>query len=191
MTEKLMPCPFCGGAAVRKADPGVVNVPFGLVVDHVPGCFLAMPFPTDDEAVDLAWNTRHPTPAADEVVEMFGLCRALLQEAKGGGGDKAFVTAHLDDADNWLDRVESAYNTRYQAHAIAAMQARSAEPRYKPNRGERPETLRDDGKCGSVVGRAGSRSRHTLTPPTPVTRLVRWDAPPNLRARSRWRGSTT
>jgi hypothetical protein len=119
MTEKLMPCPFCGGAAVRKADPGVVNVPFGLVVDHAPGCFLAMPFCTDDEAIDRAWNTRHPTPAADEVEAVARVIhRALFPATYTAYGD---YWQKLSDGgrEKWFHVARA---------AIAAMQAKSAEP---------------------------------------------------------------
>lgn len=46
------------------------------------------------------------------IIEMFDLCHGLIQEAKGGAGDEAFVTSHLDDAENWLDKIKAAWNTR-------------------------------------------------------------------------------
>lgn len=104
MTD-LLNCPFCGGPAVRKDDPGVVNVPFGLVVDHALGCFLAMPFCTDDEAIDRAWNTRHPTPDADEVEavamaihrvrfpETYTVHEDYWQQLSDGGREKWFHVA--------------------------------------------------------------------------------------------------
>lgn len=50
------------------------------------------------------------TPVASgEVGEMFDLTHQLIQEAKGAGGDADYVTNHLDDAENWLDKIESAY----------------------------------------------------------------------------------
>lgn len=75
MSKALKPCPFCGGAAVRKPDPGEVNVPFGLVVDHKTGCFLAFAFLGTDEAVDAAWNAR----AAPAQAEASTLIEAVAQ----------------------------------------------------------------------------------------------------------------
>lgn len=62
----LKECPFCGGAALRKPDPGRLNEMFGLVVDHKPGCFLGFRGIETDGAIDAAWNTRaHPAPASN------------------------------------------------------------------------------------------------------------------------------
>ena len=67
MSEKLKLCPFCGGRAERKQDPGVIGVPFGLVVDHKPGCFLSFKGYERDEEYDLAWNTRTQPPITGSI----------------------------------------------------------------------------------------------------------------------------
>lgn len=64
----LLPCPFCGGAAVRKPDPGKLNEMFGLIVEHADGCFLGLVVYASDEAVDAAWSCRAATPTDQDTV---------------------------------------------------------------------------------------------------------------------------
>lgn len=54
----LKPCPFCGGAAAWVEDPGVCDVPFGLVSEHTPNCFMGPAIMNDAAAIIAAWNTR-------------------------------------------------------------------------------------------------------------------------------------
>lgn len=41
-----------------------------------------------------------------EIAELFDLTHELIQEAKGADGDQAYVINHLDDAENWLWKIE-------------------------------------------------------------------------------------
>lgn len=85
----LKECPFCGGAALRKPDPGRLNEMFGLVVDHKPGCFLGLRGIETDDAIDAAWDTRtHPAPASNTTSEGEHARNQELQEiADGAYGD--------------------------------------------------------------------------------------------------------
>lgn len=56
--DDLKPCPFCGGEAVWREDPGVCGVLFGLVVRHTDHCHLTL-YATDKAKAIAAWNTRH------------------------------------------------------------------------------------------------------------------------------------
>ena len=44
---------------------------------------------------------------AAKAQEALDMARALIQEAKGAEGDMGYVVSHLDDAENWLDKVEA------------------------------------------------------------------------------------
>lgn len=46
----------------------------------------------------------------DEIKDMFEMVHMLIQEAKGYADDQkgGLVTNHLDDAENWLYKIESA-----------------------------------------------------------------------------------
>lgn len=57
----LEPCPFCGGEAEWRDDPGVCDVPFGLVVAHKDHCFLNH-IAFEEADIISAWNTRAPDP---------------------------------------------------------------------------------------------------------------------------------
>ena len=53
------------------------------------------------------------TDSDTELLEALEMCRDLVQEAKGAEGPNGgFVTNHLDDAENWLDRAIASLNTR-------------------------------------------------------------------------------
>lgn len=75
-SEVLSPCPFCGGAALRKPDPGRLNEMFGLVVDHKPGCFLAFRGYETDDVIDAAWNNRTPPAQAEASADDEGANKA-------------------------------------------------------------------------------------------------------------------
>jgi hypothetical protein len=62
-TVTLKPCPFCGGVAKFVDDPGVCDVPFGLVVDHSGDCFFDMSLCTDAKQIE-RWNTRASSTAS-------------------------------------------------------------------------------------------------------------------------------
>lgn len=64
-SQALKTCPFCGGKAVRKDDPGVIGEMYGLVVDHQPGCFFSLRAIETDAQIDAAWNQRVSPPAPD------------------------------------------------------------------------------------------------------------------------------
>lgn len=110
---KLKPCPFCSGTAVRKDDPGVIGVPFGLIVDHAPGCFLAMPFCTDNDAIDRAWNIR---PAREEVSgeEVERMARAICAEDPD---------IRMGDAEGVVQQRVEQHWRDYVGHARAAIAA--------------------------------------------------------------------
>lgn len=57
MQVELKSCPFCGGEAEWRDDPGVCDVPFGLVVAHAKYCFLNH-IAIEEAAIIAAWNTR-------------------------------------------------------------------------------------------------------------------------------------
>ena len=62
-TVTLKPCPFCGGVAKFVDDPGVCDVPFGLVVHHSGDCFFDMSLCTDAKQIE-RWNTRASSTAS-------------------------------------------------------------------------------------------------------------------------------
>lgn len=70
-TQALKPCPFCGGQAEWREDDGRCGVPFGLVVDHQPTCFLRLPL--DEGEMIAAWNDRHLSTGAEELAALEGL----------------------------------------------------------------------------------------------------------------------
>lgn len=64
-TQELLPCPFCGGEAEWRDDPGICSVPFGLIVSHNKGCFLLGVECGQRETILAAWRTRtHAAEAA-------------------------------------------------------------------------------------------------------------------------------
>lgn len=86
----LKPCPFCNAPAERKPDPGVCGVPFGLVVEHLPECFLSPVWRVNDDDVDTAWNTRAIPPiGAVYDVEAIAAGHAVLE----GRGDGTYAEA--------------------------------------------------------------------------------------------------
>jgi len=65
----LKPCPFCGGEAERREwDESRPREPYGLIVNHTPGCFMSLSANADDSAFDAAWNTRHDDPLVEVLV---------------------------------------------------------------------------------------------------------------------------
>jgi len=78
-TVTLKPCPFCGGVAKFVDDPGVCDVPFGLVVHHSGDCFFDMSLCTDAKQIE-RWNTRASSTASSvgaDVVEDCTACERL------------------------------------------------------------------------------------------------------------------
>lgn len=78
MTDKLLPCPFCGGAATADhQDNGVGS--FWIVCDNVKGgCGCEGPYHQTPEDAEAAWNRRSPPPetnvagdAAEHALEVF------------------------------------------------------------------------------------------------------------------------
>lgn len=136
--EQLKPCPYCGGHALRKGDPGKLNEPFGLIADHAPGCFLTLRGFESDEAYDAAWNTR-ATPdllsallAPDEAL-VGAVARALaqadgldydepcgIQDGEGYCDSGTCVGAYLEDHD--ADYAREWYDRHARAALIAAGQ---------------------------------------------------------------------
>lgn len=78
MSEKLLPCPFCGGKGILSVYPYDNPVMFAVECDHCK-CSMgidydncAMPdfqFGEEDGAI-AAWNTRPPNPLADVLRSM-------------------------------------------------------------------------------------------------------------------------
>jgi len=66
----LEPCPFCGGEAEWRDDPGVCDVPFGLVVAHKDHCFLNH-IAFEEADIISAWNTRAPDPRITELEQPY------------------------------------------------------------------------------------------------------------------------
>ncbi|WP_232494951.1 hypothetical protein [Novosphingobium kaempferiae] len=95
----LRDCPFCGGKAIRRDDPGVPDVPFGLVVDHQPGCFLGFRDLQSDAAIDAAWNMRVPVfaPAASEAAAWMS-----IEFAPKDGWGSPILTCRMGDAPDWF-----------------------------------------------------------------------------------------
>lgn len=71
MTDKLKPCPFCGGpAVVSEYNGGFASVGCGGLCSFKPHAF---GFPSVDSAIE-AWNTRaertcRPTPVYNTIFE--------------------------------------------------------------------------------------------------------------------------
>jgi len=115
VTHALLPCPFCGGEAEWKDDPGICGVPFGLVVDHKPDCFLA--FPLSEGAQLSAWNTR---------------LTAQSGEGRSGAGEDAalkLVAGYVDYTTESKDRWEQGKAAGYRelgSIVAAALNARQS-----------------------------------------------------------------
>jgi hypothetical protein len=112
VTQELLPCPFCGGAGdARKMRLG--EFPRVVRYDHRENCPIQSMNPFDyggwatkAEAI-AAWNTR--LSPGEGVAEALDMTRDLIQEAKGAEGPNGgFVTDHLDAAEGWLDKIETA-----------------------------------------------------------------------------------
>lgn len=126
--KALRECPFCGGCAIRKPDPGVLNELFGLVVDHTPGCFLSLLGNEAESAVDAAWNTRahrsslsrSASEAVAYIVEMSGVkflrhdpipasafradmtCTPLYSELQGMAPLKDALRRATENSGDWM-----------------------------------------------------------------------------------------
>lgn len=113
MTEKLMPCPFCGCDAFLSA---------GHMTVGCSSCGAEMYNGRDGEGDCVAaWNTRHPIPAADEVEGR--LRRYLYEREKMKALDQVSIHGMHIGTDRQCELLVSDIEA-----AIAALQARSAEP---------------------------------------------------------------
>ncbi|WP_395326920.1 Lar family restriction alleviation protein [Novosphingobium sp. BL-8H] len=123
MTEKLMPCPFCGSSDI-DANGWMSETSTGPACDD---CGASAGQVSNDHAANVtAWNTRQPTPAAD-VVETVARAADILDQYA------AFIlTVKADDLEvhPYQPAVEEAASDLRAA--IAAMQARSAGPASDP-----------------------------------------------------------
>lgn len=50
-----------------------------------------------------------PSTTPSDLADMFYITHELIQEAKGAEGDQTYVISHLDEAENWLDKIEAAF----------------------------------------------------------------------------------
>jgi hypothetical protein len=90
MTEKLLPCPFCGVAPIPYRGEVIVTV--GCDNNECPAreCYCSMPLAYETEAI-AAWNRRTPAPEGDVVAWRF--------RSKDGYGD----WSHSNDEPTYLD----------------------------------------------------------------------------------------
>lgn len=112
--EKLMPCPFCGCDIHLDYDPK--HGYFGPEGAHKRGCFIgAIDFRdfADEHHAITAWNTRHPTPAADEVEAVAMIIEDCLvrhgvnlADSEGTAEDaRAAILAMAEDRKAWTEAV--------------------------------------------------------------------------------------
>lgn len=112
---ELPTCPFCAGVAVRKPDRGVAGEVFGLVVDHKPGCFLALAGAEPDAVVDAAWNTRTtPQQPTEQQVEAEHFARVAECAFDDRPRSRVGHPSHMDWEDGYRE------GTRAAASAIRA-----------------------------------------------------------------------
>jgi len=77
MTEKLLPCPFCGVAPTPYRGEVIVTV--GCDNNECPAreCYCSMPLAYETEAI-AAWNRRTPAPEGEAVAALRALVRDCL-----------------------------------------------------------------------------------------------------------------
>lgn len=96
----LEPCPFCGGEAEWRDDPGVCDVPFGLVVAHKDHCFLNH-IAFEEADIISAWNTRAGDEALQALLDgrdKFIVERGLWGEFVDQLPDKRALSTHTERA---------------------------------------------------------------------------------------------
>jgi hypothetical protein len=77
MSEKLLPCPFCGVAPTPYRGEVIVTV--GCDNNECPAreCYCSMPLAYETEAI-AAWNRRTPAPEGEAVAALRALVRDCL-----------------------------------------------------------------------------------------------------------------
>lgn len=117
VTQALEPCPFCGGEAEWRDDPGVCGLPFGLVVDHAPSCFLGIPM--SEEAMVAAWNTRtaHSGEGRSNEAKRSVIERAVADD----------LIAAIYKAEGWMPGDKAGFETR--TARCSALYEITADPR--------------------------------------------------------------
>lgn len=124
----LEPCPFCGGEAEWRDDPGVCDVPFGLVVAHKDHCFLNH-IAFEEADIISAWNTRAPDP---RITELEQPCEpgAFAGDIWYGHPEKRTLGTHRWDGSAWQElpsEIEGCLSLLADARArIAALTAEVA-----------------------------------------------------------------
>lgn len=108
--DKLLPCPFCGGEALRQHDPG-----YGWWTTECSACNCLM---TEDAIrsaaeADAAWN-RRPVRGTTDLEQAVALLRELLdagdESCRPGSDDVASMIRFglaVDDARAFLSQQES------------------------------------------------------------------------------------
>jgi len=100
MSEKLKPCPFCGGEAETQVN-GLAQSPFWEVVCDA--CDFCGPSGYSEAEAIIAWNRRIPSPSTDSLREAV----EALTEARAALTAPTIGTVHMDDPD-WYQQVDRA-----------------------------------------------------------------------------------
>ena len=101
MSDKLKPCPFCGGEAVYSNDYGNPEVVSHAVMCLDPDCGATITGPYKDVVI-AAWNRRAPMEKAREALaDLIELARAAMKDANRDGGEYD-VRGELEEAQSAL-----------------------------------------------------------------------------------------